>query len=78
MPLKTKHQQQTGPLREESRCTPGSFLGHVSNVEVFLEILTDTTLEFYHSHDAVLDLFNFCIVLYVRNIYFLELYFLQS
>lgn len=48
----------------------GLFETH-SDVEVFLENLTETRLKSY-SHDAVLDLFNFCIVLYVRWRYFLD------
>lgn len=60
-----------GRHRSISCSTLGSFLRHIPDVEVFLENLTDTKLKCY-SHDAVLDLFDFCIVLYVRFRYFLE------
>lgn len=60
---------------EESRSTLGNFSRHIADVEVFLENLTDIQSSNLNSHDAVLDLFNFCIVLYVRFRYFLEVTF---
>lgn len=60
---------------EESRSTLGNFSRHIADMEVFLENLTDIQSSNLNSHDAVLDLFNFCIVLYVRFRYFLEVTF---
>ena len=50
----------------------GAFRDAFLMSEVFLEKTWLIQSSNFNSHDAVLDLFNFCIVLYVRFRYFLE------